>query len=182
MLSADKLKKVCKTRQMAAGQLAEHLTAGGRSSAQAKAAVKNWQRGFYKPEPSGDDIRALASALSVNENDLVEWRSFCKYAPMSARKARLVTKMISGRGVQDALDLLKFTHQRAASVVNNVLKTAVADADEQQADVENLYVSTARVDDAGVRIGTKRWIAKDRGRAHSIRKKACHIHITVAQI
>jgi ribosomal protein L22 len=38
------------------------------------------------------------------------------------------------------------------------------------------------VDDAGVRIGTKRWIAKDRGRAHPIRKKACHIHVTVTQI
>ena len=60
-------------------------------------------------------------------------------------------------------------------------KAAVADADEQQADVDTLYVCEARVDDAGVRLGTKRWIPKDRGRAHPIRKRACHIHVTVTQ-
>jgi len=79
------------------------------------------------------------------------------------------------------MDILKFTRKRAAAMVNKVLKTAVADADEQQADVDNLCVSEARVDDAGVRIGTRRWMPKDRGRAHPIRKKACHIHITVAE-
>ncbi len=107
--------------------------------------------------------------------------STCRYAPFSARKARLVTDMICGLAVQDAMDMLKFTPKRAAVIVDKVLKTAVADADEQQADVDKLYVSEARVDDAGVRAGTKRWIPKDRGRAHPIRKKACHIHITVSQ-
>jgi large subunit ribosomal protein L22 len=79
------------------------------------------------------------------------------------------------------MDILKFTRKRAATMVDKVLKSAVADADEQQADVDNLYISEARVDDAGVRIGTKRWIPKDRGRAHPIHKKACHIHITVTE-
>ena len=82
-----------------------------------------------------------------------------------------MTQLINGRQVQDAMDILKFTRKRAAEMVDKVLKAAVADADEQQADVESLYVSCARVDDAGVRIGTKRWIAKDRGRAHPIRKR-----------
>ena len=90
--------------------------------------------------------------------------------------------MINGRNVQDAIDILKFTHKRTAKMFDKALKTAVADADEQQADVDNLYISEARVDDAGVRIGTKRWIAKDRGRTHPIRKKACHIYVTVSQI
>jgi len=93
----------------------------------------------------------------------------------------LVTQLIVGRTVQDAMDTLKFTRKRAAAIIDKVLKSAVADADEQQADVDNLYVSSARVDDAGNRIGTKRWMPKDRGRAHPINKKACHIHITVTQ-
>ena len=66
-------------------------------------------------------------------------------------------------------------------MVSKTLRAAIADADEQEADVDVLYVSEARVDDAGIRIGTKRWIAKDRGRAHPLRKKACHIHVTVTQ-
>jgi large subunit ribosomal protein L22 len=181
MLSADKLKNLCKQRQMSIEQLAGQLVRGGLNKQQAAAAVKNWQKGFLKPIPRKEDINQLASVLSAEVNDLIVWRSSCRFAPISARKARLVTQLIVGRSVQDAMDILRFAGKRAATVVDKVLKTAVADADEQQADVDNLYVAGARVDDAGVRIGTKRWMPKDRGRAHPINKKACHIHITVAE-
>ena len=182
MLSAGKLQELCRERQMDIGQLAERLAGPRFDRKQAIAAVKNWQKGLFKPEPRADDINRLATALSVEVNDIADWRSSYRFAPMSARKARLVTQLIVGRSVQDAMDLLKFTRKRAATMIDKVLRSAVADADEQQVDVDNLYVSSARVDDAGIRIGTKRWIPKDRGRAHPIRKKACHIHITVTQI
>jgi len=181
MLSADKLKQLCRQRQVGTKQLATQLVRGGLNQRQAVAAVKNWQKGLFKPEPRSEDIRRLAAALSAQENDLVNWRSLYRFAPISARKARLVTQLIVGRSVQDAMDTLKFTRKRAATMIDKVLRAAVADADEQQADVDSLYVSCARVDDAGVRIGTKRWMPKDRGRAHPISKKACHIHITVTQ-
>jgi large subunit ribosomal protein L22 len=181
MLSADKLKELCQERQMSVDELASHLARGGFDRQKAAVAIGNWQKGLFKPEPRTEDIRRLATALSVEVNDLVDWRSSCRFAPISARKARLVAQLIVGRSVQDAMDILKFTRKRAAVMIDKVLRSAVADADEQQADVDNLYVNCARVDDAGVRIGTKRWIPKDRGRAHPIRKKACHIHITVTQ-
>jgi len=181
MLSSTKLRQLCRQRQISVRELAEQLARGGLSVEQAAAAIRNWQRGLMKPLPRRVDIERLAAALGVEKNDLVGWRSAYRFAPMSARKARLVTRLIAGRGVQDAMDILKFTNKRAATMVNKVLKAAIADADEQQADVDNLYVSEARVDDAGVRIGTKRWIPKDRGRAHPIRKKACHIYVTVAE-
>jgi len=182
MLSADKLKELCQQQQISVDELADHLARGGFDRQKAAVAVKNWQKGLFKPEPRAEDIRRLATALSAEVNDLVDWRSSYRYAPMSARKARLVTEMITGLRVQEAMDVLKFTRKRAATMIDKVLRTAVADADEQQADVDNLYISSARVDDAGVRIGTKRWIPKDRGRAHPIRKKACHIQVTVTQI
>ncbi len=182
MLSADKLKELCRQQQISIDDLASHLARGGFDRQKAAVAVKNWQKGLFKPEPKAEDIRRLATALSVEVNDLVDWRSSYRYAPMSARKARLVTEMITGLRVQEAMDVLKFTRKRAAAMIDKVLRTAVADADEQQADVDNLYVSSATVDDAGLRIGTKRWIPKDRGRAHPINKKACHIQVTVTQI
>jgi len=182
MLSAEKFKDLAKRRQIDVRQLAGHLARGGLSENEAAVAISNWQKGLFKPKPRKDDIHRLASALGVEENDLAEWSSCCRYAPVSARKARLVTQLVVGRPVQDAMDILKFTNKRAAGIVDKVLKTAVADADEQRAEVDELYVSEARVDDAGIRIGTKRWIAKDRGRAHPIRKKACHVHVTVTQI
>jgi len=182
MLSADKLRQLALESQIDVEQLAKHLVGAGRDHKKAVASVRNWQKGLFKPQPSAEDIRHLATALSVEVNDLMDWRSSYRYAPVSAQKARLVAQLINGRSVQDAMDILKFTKKRAASMMDKVLKSAVADADEQQADVDNLYVCSARVDDAGVRVGTKRWIAKDRGRAHPLRKKACHINISVSQI
>ena len=181
MLSANKLRELCQQRQMGIEQLAIQLVRTGLNKQEAAAAVKNWQKSLFKPIPRREDIRRLASVLSVEVNDLVDWRSSYRFAPGSASKARLVTQLIVGRSVQEAMDILKFTRKRAATMVDKVLKSAIADADEQQADVDNLYISEARVDDAGLRIGTKRWIPKDRGRAHPIHKKACHIHITVTE-
>jgi large subunit ribosomal protein L22 len=169
MLSSNKLKKLCKQRRMSIEQLAGQLVRGGLNRGKAVSAVKNWQKGLFKPIPRKEDIHRLATALSY------------RFAPVSASKARLVTQLIVGREVQDALDILKFTRKRAAEMVSKTLKSAVADADEQQADVDNLYVSGACVDDAGRRIDTKRWIPKDRGKAYPINQKACHIHITVTE-
>ncbi len=182
MLSSEKLKKVFEQRKMSSEQLAEQIARGGLNKARAVAAIGNWQKGLMKPRPRKEDVRNLAAALAVDVNDLSQWRSSYRYAPSSPRKARLIAELITGRGVQEAMDLLKFMNKRAAEMVNKVLKAAVADADEQQADVDNLYVSCARVDDAGIRIGTKRWMPKDRGRAHPINQKACHIYVTVTEI
>lgn len=182
MLSPERLTKYCKERQISDGQLGEHLVRSGLNRKKATVAVRNWKKGRFRPNPRKEDIRNLATALSVKVNDLVIWRSAYRYAPISPTKARPVTQLIADRRIQDAIDILKFTRKRAASMIDKVLKCAVADADEQEADIDNLYVCQAYVEDAGLRIGTKRWIAKDRGRAHPIRKKASHIYVTVAEI
>ncbi len=181
MISAQKLKELCQEKKMGVAQLASHITRGSRDQKDAVRALRNWQKGLFKPKPTNQDIKSLATALGVEEAELCDWPSSCRYAPMSARKARLVTQLIVGRNAQEAMDLLKFTHKRASHMVSKLVKCAMANADEQQADVESLYVKEARVDEAGIRIGTKRWIAKDRGRAHPIRKTACHIHVTLTQ-
>ncbi len=181
MLDGMKLSQFCQEREVTAKSLAEQLLRRGLRGGKAVAAVKNWMKNVHKPVPRKEDVERLASTLGVSVNDLSLWRASHRYAPISHRKARLVTQLVAGRRVQEALDLLKFTPKRAASMVEKVLRSAIANADEQEADLESLYVSEACVDDAGIRIGTKRWIAKDRGRAHPINKRASHIHITVSQ-
>ena len=181
MLDGGKLSRICEERELTIDKLAERLYRRGLEGRKAITAIRNWMKNVPKPEPMKEDVDRLASALHVSENDLSRWYACYRYAPISPRKARLVTEMVAGRPVQEALDLLKFTPKRAASMVEKVLRSAIANADEQEAELESLYVSEARVDDAGNRIGTKRWIAKDRGRAHPINKKASHIHITVTQ-
>ena len=181
MLSGSKLKQVSADRNVSAEQLAGYVAYGSRSNEKAVSAVKNWIRGLYKPLPTTEDVKRLAKGLAVEEAEISEWRASYRWAPSSPRKARLVTELISGRNVQDALDILKFEHKRVARMVEKLLSSAISNADEQEADVDSLYVMEARVDGAGRRLGTKGWIAKDRGRAHPIKKQASHIHVTVAQ-
>ena len=106
------------------------------------------------------------------------WRSIHRYARMSARKVRLIADMVRGRDVQDALNVLKFSPNRAAVMISKVLRSAIANASEAEADVESLFVSVSRVDEGPV---IKRIRAKDRGRAYEIRKRMCHIVIEVDQ-
>lgn len=181
MIIASRLRKLIKERGLSLNVLADQISRSGLDSKQALTALRNWQRGLCKPEPTRADIEKLARALSVSVQELRGWKSSYRYAPVSPSKARLVSELIAGREAQDALDILKFTNKRAASMVSQALKSAIANADEQEADVESLYVHEARVDGGGVRIGTKRWHPKDRGRAHSIRKQCSHIIVTVAQ-
>lgn len=182
MLSASKLDNLIKRQGKSVSELAAALKRTGLNERQAAGAIKNWRKGLLKPLPKSSDVEALASALGVDTTGISEWRCSVRYAPTSPRKARLVTQLIAGRNVQEALDLLKFTRKRAADMVQKALKSAIANADEDTAKVENLYVCQAKVDGAGVRIGTKRWIAKDRGKAYSLRKMASHIHITVTEM
>ena len=181
MLSGKKLNQICEQRNIGDRELAEHLAHGGMSADDAVGAVRNWRRELYKPIPTRRDVERLAGALGVEATEISEWRASYRYAPMSARKARLVTAMIAGRDVQDALDVLTFTPKRAAEAIKKVLSSAIANAEEQEADKDVLFVAEARVDQAGRRLGTKAWRAKDRGRAHPIRKEASHIHITVSE-
>ncbi len=106
------------------------------------------------------------------------WTSKHRYARISPRKARLVTGLIADRQVDDALELLKFTRKRACALVDKVLRAAMADADEQEADVKRLFVHEARVDEGPT---IKRFRPKDRGRAHPIMKRTSHIIVSVAE-
>lgn len=106
------------------------------------------------------------------------WTSRHRYARISPRKVRLVSNLIVDRRVDEALDLLKFTRKRACVFVDKVLRAAMADADEQEADVRKLYVHEARVDEGPT---IKRFRPKDRGRAHPIMKRTSHIVVTVGE-
>ena len=106
------------------------------------------------------------------------WQAKHRYARISSRKARLVADMIRGRDVQDALNMLKFTPNRAAVMVSKVLTSAVANANENEADMDRLFVEQAFVDEGPT---IKRWRPKDRGRAHPIMKRTSHITVVVEE-
>lgn len=104
------------------------------------------------------------------------WTAKHRFARLSPRKARLVVDLIRGKPVQDALDILKFADQKAGLLIDRVLRSAIANADEAEADVRSLVVQDAYINE-GPRI--KRFQPKDRGRAHPIIKPLAHIVVTV---
>jgi len=106
------------------------------------------------------------------------WSAKHRYARISARKVRLIADLIRGRGVQDALNLMKFSPNRAAVMVSKVLTSAIANANEAEADVESLIVDRAFVDEGPT---IKRFQPKDRGKALPILKRTSHITVVVEQ-
>ena len=104
------------------------------------------------------------------------YESTHRFARISPQKARLVTDMIRGKNIDDALTVLSFSKNRGAVLVIKVLQAAIANADQAEADLRRLVVSDARVDGGPT---MKRWQPKDRGRAHPIQKKTSHIFVAV---
>ena len=87
-----------------------------------------------------------------------------------------MTDLVRGRRVNEALEILRFVNKRAAGMVDKVLRSAIAGADEKEADVQRLYIAEAHVNEGPT---SRRWRPKDRGRAHPIRKRTSHIVVTV---
>ena len=108
-----------------------------------------------------------------------EWRAKHRFARISPQKARLVMGLIRNLDCASALDVLRFEHQRAARMIEQVLKSAMTNADENEADMNRLVVAEARVDGGPY---YRRWRPKDRGRAHPIAKRTSHLVITRAAV
>jgi large subunit ribosomal protein L22 len=104
------------------------------------------------------------------------FRATHRYARIAPRKARLVLDLIRGRDVEDALALLKFSKKRAAVLVDKVVRSAVANAGEQEADTGSLFVKEAWADPGPT---MKRFMPKDRGKAYDIMKRTSHLVVTL---
>src|SRR5712671_4146480 len=92
-----------------------------------------------------------------------------RFARIAPRKARLLMDLIRGRDVDDALTLLRFNKKRAAVMVEKVVRSAVANANEKEVPTRNtLYVAKAWADPGPT---MKRFMPKDRGKAYNIMKR-----------
>src|SRR5436305_13288210 len=109
----------------------------------------------------------------------MEYRATHRYADVSARKVRPFADLVRGKSVDEALQLLRFKPNRAARLVEAVLKSAMGNADDRGArDVEDLLVSEARIDDGPM---FKRIMPRARGTAFMILRRICHIHVAIGE-
>jgi large subunit ribosomal protein L22 len=97
---------------------------------------------------------------------------------MSARKARIVLDHIRGRTVPEARTILAFTPRAAATEIEKVLRSAVANAETNHGlDGDDLVVESAYADEGPT---LKRWKPRARGRVNRIRKRTCHVTLVLA--
>jgi large subunit ribosomal protein L22 len=96
---------------------------------------------------------------------------------LSAQKARLMADLVRGKPVDQALNILTFSPQKAAFTIKKVLESAIANAEHNEgADIDELKVKTIYVDQGPV---LKRFTARAKGRGNRIIKPTCHITVTV---
>lgn len=107
----------------------------------------------------------------------MQTQAVLKFVRLSPQKARLVADLVRGKKVDEAINTLKFSNQRAAGILKKVLESAIANAENNNgADVDELKVSEIFVDEGPV---MKRISPRAKGRADRISKRTSHITIRV---
>jgi large subunit ribosomal protein L22 len=105
-------------------------------------------------------------------------KAVARYIRMSPHKVRRVLDQIRGRSYRESLIILEFMPYRACEPILKVLRSAVANAENNNGlDPLSLYISEAFADQGPV---LKRYRPRAQGRAYQIRKPTCHITIAVA--
>jgi large subunit ribosomal protein L22 len=100
-----------------------------------------------------------------------------RFARISARKVRPLADLIRGKFADEALEILRFQPHRGARMLEKVLKSAMANAEDRRAqDLKNLIVVDARVDGGPM---FKRMRPHARGMASVIKKRFSHIRVAV---
>lgn len=110
----------------------------------------------------------------------MEAKAVARYVRVSPQKARLVVDLIRGKKINNAIATLAFTRKAVSKIIDKVLKSAVANAENtKKIDVDTLFVKKAYVDQAPT---MKRTNAKAMGRASIIRKRSSHITIVLDEM
>jgi large subunit ribosomal protein L22 len=109
----------------------------------------------------------------------MEAKAIAKYVRMSQMKVGIVLDLIRGKNVNEAFAILKYTPKDAAEVVDKVLKSAVANAENNfNLDKNNLFVAEAHT---GQGPTLKRFRPHAQGRAFRIKKRTSHITLVVRE-
>ena len=108
----------------------------------------------------------------------MEARATAKYVRVSPRKARLVVDQVRGKDIATAREILMFSERAVSEVVEKVLNSAVANAENNHGmRTNNLVVKTAYVNEGPT---LKRIRPRAKGSASRINKRSCHITVIVS--
>ena len=111
----------------------------------------------------------------------MEAKAVARFIRMSPCKVRQVVDLVRGKPVEEAINLLHFTPKRSSQPVEKLVRSAVANAMNMEAAAklqpDDFFIKEIKVDDGPT---MRRYNPGPMGRAGIIRKRFCHISITVA--
>ena len=106
-------------------------------------------------------------------------KAIARYVRISPQKIRMLADAVKGKPVEKALETLRFMPQKGAGIVEKVLRSAVANADQQpDVDIDDLIVRNLTADQGPM---LKRFRARARGRGTRILKRTSHITVTLTE-
>src|SRR5438094_10522845 len=105
----------------------------------------------------------------------MDYAAHHRYADMSARKIRPYAAMIRGKRADEALEALRFLPNKGARLLEQVVKSALGNAEDRGArDIDDLVVVESRIDGGPM---MKRIMPRARGTAYPIKRRYAHIHV-----
>src|SRR5438552_5938165 len=107
----------------------------------------------------------------------MNYKAIHRFADMSARKIRPFATLIRGRRADEALESLRFFPNKSARLLEQVLKSALGNAEDRGARaIDDLVVVESRVDGGPM---MKRIRPRARGSANPVKRRYAHIHVTL---
>jgi large subunit ribosomal protein L22 len=110
----------------------------------------------------------------------MEYQASHRFADMSARKVRPFATLIRGRRADEALELLRYLPNKSARLLEQVLKSALGNAEEKGARALDDLVVTESCVDGGPMM--KRIQPRARGTAYVIKRRYAHLRLTLSDL
>jgi len=108
----------------------------------------------------------------------METKAQAKYIRIAPRKVQVIIPAIKGKKVEEAISILQFMPRKGARILQKVLHSAVANAEQNKVDIDTLVVKTVLVDGGPT---LKRFMPRAMGRAYPILKRTSHITVLLEE-
>ena len=108
----------------------------------------------------------------------MEAKAIAKFQRVSPRKTALIARNVRGKGIEEAMNILRFTPNKPAGAILNVLKSAAANATQMAVNVDAMFVKEIMVTSGPT---WKRFMPRSQGRATKIHKRTSHITVILAE-
>ena len=108
----------------------------------------------------------------------MEAKAIAKFQRVSPRKTALIARNVRGKGIEEAMNILRFTPNKPAGAILNVLKRAAASATQMAVNVDAMFVKEILVTSGPT---WKRFMPRSQGRATKIHKRTSHITVILAE-